>query len=335
MTSVNDRLEQATVEQESSQKICLFFDVENLGDKGFNDLQYAVAAKMRMQENFQLIIETSPIKVLHEKFRKSAHGGCDLLVAAGGYSMKASVLELAPKYPEKTFILMGDMVDVEFTNLVTAHFRTAETAYLAGILAADMSDTGVLSIVAGADVPAVNDFILGFTQGAKDSRPDILIFTEYIDNFTKTKTPWSKPYIAAQITNEMTVSEHADVILSVAGGSNLGTFTAAKKLEIKAIAVDINQDYIVKGVILTSIIKNTDNVLKIMIHNYLKGTLKCGNHAFGLADGGVSISPMLYSRHMVSPATLNKITTAQKAIIDGKIKVATAWVSSEENDAQQ
>lgn len=334
-TPVNEPSANATVQNEEAQKICLLFNGENLGDKGFNDMQYAAAAKVQMEESFQLVIEIIPINMLHERFQKAINAGCDLLVATEGYAMMGSVIELAPKYPEKTFILMDEMLNVEFSNLTTTHFKTAEAAYLAGILAADMSHTGVLGIVAGADITTVNDFLVGFKQGAKDTRQDIKILTEYIEKITTTHNIWSNPNIAAQITNEMHATGGADVIFAVAGGSNLGTFNAAKKLKIKAIGVDADQDYLSKGVILTSVIKNLGDVLEVMIRDYLKGTLKSGSRAFGLADGGVSISPMLYSKHLIPPSTLNKITNARKSIIEGKIKVVSAWAEIEKNDAQK
>ncbi len=319
---------------EAAPKICLLFNEENLGDKGFNDSQYAAAAKVQLEENFQLVVVTGRRNSLHESFQNAIDTGCDLLVATEGYAMKDIVIELAPKNLGKTFILMDEVVDVEFSNLTTTHFNTAEASYLAGILAADMSETSVLGIVAGLQVSAVNDFIVGFKQGAKDTRKDIRILTEYIAEVAQTDNIWSNPNIAAQITNKMYATGNADIIFSVAGGSNLGTFNTAKKLNIKAIGVDADQDHLVKGVILTSVIKDLGNVLDIMIRDYLKGTLRSGSRAFGIADGGVSISPMLYSKHLVSPSTLNKIAIAKKSISEGKITVASAWEKDGQNNAR-
>lgn len=331
---VNEPSANATVQNESTEKICLLFNEENLGDKGFNDSQYSAAAKVQMEENFQLIVITGKKNTSNESFQKATNMGCNLLVATEGYAMKNNILEFAPKHPDKTFILMDERVDIDYPNLITTHFKTAEAAYLAGILAADMSETGVLGIVAGLDVPAVEDFLIGFRQGARDTKNDIIIHTEYISDFAETTNIWSNPNIAAQITTKMYDTAAADVIFSVAGGSNLGIFSAARKLKIKAIGVDADQDHLSRGVILTSVMKNLDNVLEILIRDYLKGNLKSGSNVFGLTDGGVSISPMLYSKHLIPSDTLDKITKTRKSIIDGKIKVISVWDNTKENNAQ-
>ena len=297
--------------------------------------QYAAAAKVQVEEGFELVIEPIDNSKQHDRFQKAIKEGCHLVIATEGYAMRDTVIDIAPQYPETTFILMDEIIDVQFPNLTAAHFKTAEAAYLAGILAADMSNSGVLGIVAGTNVRTVSDFLVGFRKGAKDTRQNIKILTEFIENKTTTGNVWSNPNIASQITTEMNASNSADVIFSVAGGSNLGTFNAAKKLNIKAIGVDADQDHLSKGVILTSVIKNLGNVLEVMIRDYLKGTLKSGNHAFGLADAGVSISPMLYSRHLIPTSTLNKIDDAQKSIIEGNIIVDSAWGDIEKNDAKK
>lgn len=323
--ATNEPAENITAQHDTNDKICLLFNEENLGDKGFNDSQYSAAAKVQMEEGFQLIIVTGPRNTLYQSFQKAIKMGCNLLIATEGYAMKDSVLEFAPKYPEKTFILMDEKIYVEYPNLTTTNFKTAEAAYLAGILAADMSTSGVLGIVAGLNVPAVEDFLIGFKQGAKDTKKDIIIYTEYIKDVAKTSNIWSNPNIAAQITRDLNSKKKADVIFSVAGGSNLGTFNAARKLNIKAIGVDTDQDHLSKGVILTSVMKDLGGVLDALIRDYLKGTLESGSNVFGLAKNGVSISPMLYSRHLVPNETLLKITNAQKSIINGKIKVVSVW----------
>ena len=204
----------ATAQNKTAEKICLLFNEANLGDKGFNDLQYAAAAKVQVEEGFELVIEPIDNSKQHDRFQKAIKEGCHLVIATEGYAMRDTVIDIAPQYPETTFILMDEIIDVQFPNLTAAHFKTAEAAYLAGILAADMSNSGVLGIVAGTNVRTVSDFLVGFRKGAKDTRQNIKILTEFIENKTTTGNVWSNPNIASQITTEMNASNSADVIFS-------------------------------------------------------------------------------------------------------------------------
>ena len=50
-------------------------------------------------------------------------------------------------------------------------YPTEEAGYLAGVVAAMMTESGVLSTVGGEKIPSVDNWIAGFQQGDYDTSP--------------------------------------------------------------------------------------------------------------------------------------------------------------------
>jgi basic membrane protein A len=108
----------------------------------------------------------------------------------------------------------------------------------------------------------------------------------------------------------------------VAGGTGLGVIQAARDTNHYAIGVDTDQDAVAKGYVLTSMIKRTDLAVSRLVKEYAAGTLKGGRTiTLGLADGGVGLSPMTYTKDQSPARVTSQVKQARQGIVDGKIKV--------------
>ena len=77
---------------------------------------------------------------------------------------------------------------------------------------------------------------------------------------------------------------------------------------------------------MTSVLKNVDNALVNAMTRYKNGEEIFGTpDAQGLATGGVGLAINDVTRSYVSPETLAMIDDLTKKIIDGTIKVPTAF----------
>ena len=64
-------------------------------------------------------------------------------------------------------------------------FNEDEGGYLAGVLAASLSESGVIGVVGGReDVPPVVKLVNGYEVGAKSINPDISVLKIYNESFT-------------------------------------------------------------------------------------------------------------------------------------------------------
>nr|WP_279382449.1 BMP family ABC transporter substrate-binding protein [Acanthopleuribacter pedis] len=302
------------------------FQEYQLGDKGFNDMQYTAMAKAQVEEGFRLELFTPDNETPSERvLEKCIAADCKIILTTEGYSVKEPVERLAAVHPDRRFILMDEKVVEGLPNLTSRYFITAEAAYLAGIIAADLSQSGVLGIVGGKQENTVLDFVVGFEQGAKATRPDIVIEKRWVDAADPTTLPWFNPVTAANLTQALAEEHRADIVFAVAGGSNLGVFNKCKELGIKAIGCDTDQDHLAKGVILTSVIKKLDTVLEQTVKQCVNGRFLAGAHGAGLAQDGVSLSPMRYTYEQIPAETHAKVAAAKAAIIAGEISVTSAW----------
>ena len=70
-------------------------------------------------------------------------------------------------------------------NMAGVPFNEDESGYIAGVLAASLSESGVIGVVAGReDVPPVVKFVNGYTAGAESVNPDIRVLSIYNESFT-------------------------------------------------------------------------------------------------------------------------------------------------------
>ena len=97
---------------------------------------------------------------------------------------------------------------------------------------------------------------------------------------------------------------------------------AAKEAGRFAIGVDTDQDGIAPGSVLTSMIKRTDVAVETVMKDYADNKFPGGETVtLGLAQDGVGLSPMKYTKQMIPAATLAKVEDLRKKILSGQIKV--------------
>ena len=298
-------------------KVGLITGYGGLGDFGFNDIIYRGGIDAQNKFNIPVKIVapkdneklTSIAKKLIEKEK------CNFIIFGEAVGGKKVIPKLARKYPKTDFVLLDGTLREYRSNTSSVTFSQNEGSFLAGYLAAAMSKTKIIGFVGGMNIPVINDFFVGYKAGAHYFDKKIIILKKYIEG----KKPWSDPETAYKKT-ETLIKKGADVIYVPAGASNLGVFNACKKHNKYAIGTDVDQDYLVKGTILTSVIKRMDLAIQYVINLKLKNKLKNRNYVLGLGKG-ISLSPMHFTKDKIPPHILKKIDELRKKIIRGEIKI--------------
>ena len=185
----------------------------------------------------------SEAKEALEKFAET--GEYDLIIGVG-FTMKESVMAAATAYPDQKFAIVDETI-TGLPNVTSLTFKEHEGSFLVGALAAMMSKTGTVGFIGGMENPVIQKFEAGFVQGAKYINPNIKVLTVYIGGSNAFNDPAS-----AKTKTETLIQQKADVVYHAAGGSGAGVFQAAKEKNVYAIGVDSDQDDIVPGTILTS-----------------------------------------------------------------------------------
>lgn len=195
------------------------------------------------------------------------------------------------------------------SNVTSLMFAEDEVGYLAGVLAACMSQTGTVGTVAGLQIPPVVRFVTGFENGAKSVKPDIVTLNQYIPDFNDPAT--------GKVAAQGFISQKADVIFAAAGNTGNGGLLAAHEAGVMAIGVDVDQYFTypeVQASLLTSASKNVDVAVAAAVSDFAAGQLQPGTRLSNTANGGVGLAPYHDWESKIPQDCKDKVQAAEEAI---------------------
>ena len=247
--------------------------------------------------------------------RELADEKTGLIIAhASGYNTAAP--EIAAE--THTRVAVTDNPKAIVPGLVADYTQSAaEGAFLAGILAARTSKTGIVGIVVSGEPPAWNSQSFGFAQGARAARHDIRISYAVIG-----PAAYSDAAGAKRVT-EAAIAAGADVIFGQGNGASFGMLQAVETAKPadggKVWFIDVIGDKsgIDHGNLLSSVVWDFAPVFDQMVQDIKGDTF--GTHGYHLSLAGGSIR-LLKTPH-IPDATWNELMAAQADILSGKIKV--------------
>lgn len=262
-------------------------------------------------------------------------GDWDIIIA-GTWQLQEYLEKLGPKYPNKKFFTYDTSVDYTKGNLGNVYsilYKQNESSFLVGALAALITKSNmplanpqkVIGFLGGMDIPVINDFKVGYIQGAKYIDPEIQVLVSYAGSFSDPAK--GKELVLAQY------NQGADIAFNVAGETGLGLLDAAKEMKKYAIGVDSDQYIMFKdsdpekaSYIVTSMMKNVDLSIYRAIKLHIEGKLPYGQaEALGIKENGVGVANNENYIKLVPEEFRNKIKELENKIISGEIVVDTAF----------
>ena len=315
----------------------------NLGDKSFFDSAEAGLAQLKADGRIDYVTiemggtdEDQPTW-LSTLYDVSEDGGYDLIIC-GTYQMPDYLKEVATQYPDQLYAIFDDTTYVgENQNVVNLSYRQNDMGYLIGVYAACMTvDTNVANInedavvgfVGGVDSPVINDFLIGFIEGAQSVNPDIKVDTRYTNDYVDTA-------IAKEYGLSMINDNKCDIIWGVAGNAGNGAAEAALETgKAWFIGVDSDQELTfspdLAAITLTSGLKNIGNSLVWLFDEWDAGRTYWGQAVeLGIAEGGVGIVTDKNYDKLASAETKAAVEAAQNAILNGEVVVDSALTNQE------
>jgi len=257
-------------EEEKKFKVILVTDVAGLGNKGFNDAGWAGVQRAEKELDIKDSFLQSYEQADYIHNLSLAAEEADVVVAMG-FLMVDAMNKVAPHYPDNHFIFIDG--NIPHPNVASFDFKAEEGAYLAGIIAAITTKSGILGVIEGMDIPPVRAYEMGFRAGVMTvnslTGKKVEVLTVVVGNF-------NNPAKGKSLTKTL-LGRGADIIFQLAGNTGLGVLEAVKesKGEIYAIGADIDQDPLIPGRVLTSVLKRIDiavyNVIKDVYHGSFKG----------------------------------------------------------------
>lgn len=296
-------------------KPAVLYAVGQKFDKSFNEAAYEGAQRFRAAAGGDVMEfePTSPAQFEQGVAALARRGATDIV--AVGFYYAQPMAQVAPKHPAIRFTLID--ADADQPNVRSVVFKEHEGSFLAGMLAGLAAPSGRIGFVGAMDIPLIRKFAVGYEEGAKYARPDVLVLLNFIGN---TPAAFSDPTAGKELARSQ-IERGAQVIFAGAGTSNFGVFQAAVELQRLAIGVDSNQNGLHPGTILTSQLKRVDLAVEQSFKAARDGSWKAGRVELGLAEDGVGLAFDANNSGLVRPEWRRQIDAARADIVAGKIKV--------------
>ena len=158
----------------------LVTDVGQVDDKSFNQSAWEGVLRAADQLGADVdYIETQAAKDYATNIGLFADNGCDVIVTVG-FALGEATAIAAAEYPDVDFIGVDQFQGEAVDGVAGLIFPEDQAGFLAGALAASMSQSGIIAEVLGTDlVPPVVAFGEGYVNGAKYVNPDIEVIKTY------------------------------------------------------------------------------------------------------------------------------------------------------------
>ena len=216
------------------ESVCLVTDLGRVNDGTFN--QYAHEGAELAADEFDLdydFIETQNQADYAINIQTCLDEGYDAIVTVG-FLIGDATHTAAEANPDVYFIGIDQFFAEPLPNLVGILFREDQGGFLAGAMAAMMTESGIVAGVYGQTVPPVVKFRRGFEQGVayinEQDGTDVQTVGVYIDSFLA-------PDRGASAAEQF-IGEGADVIFGAGGPTGSGGTTYAAANDVLVIGVD-------------------------------------------------------------------------------------------------
>lgn len=306
----------------------------NLGDKSFFDLAVEGILELDAMEGIEAsYIEMGTDASVWEPTLRTVSGQNYDLIFVGTWQMSENLQRTADRNPDQKYVIFDSEIEEdknhEYPNVHSVLFDQSQASFLAGYAAASLSESMRLGFVGGQRIDTINDFAIGFIEGAElyaeRHGTAFDIYASYVGSFDN--SAYARSLAQTQYASGV------DIIFQAAAQAGLGVFDAAKAAEKRVIGVDTDQyEYFIDpdpekaNLIVTSVLKRVDQVIVEAALSHRDGELEFAVlRRLGLADGIVGLARNDRYEHYLDSVIRDEIDALEADIIAGDIQVSSAY----------
>jgi basic membrane protein A and related proteins len=249
--------------------------------------------------------------------RDLAAGGAGLIIChASGYQTVCPEFAAESGVPV-TVIENQDAVSPGLVSDIETHAQ--DVAYLAGVLAGKVTQTGTVGVVVSGEPPTWNYMTVGFAEGLKAAKPDAKMLYSVIG-----EAAYDDAAGAKRVTEQQLAAD-ADVIFGMGDGASFGMVQAVEEHNAqdganKAWFIDVIGDKRAEhgDVLLSSVLYDYTGIYKQMLDDLAAGTFG-KTYTMDVKNGAVRLLDLPDD---VSQEAKDAVAEAEKSIVDGSVKVS-------------
>lgn len=201
------------------------------------------------------------------------------IIFGDAFGNEEAVRKVAAEFPDIAFVFGSGFGPTE-PNVSVFDNWIHEPAYLSGLIAGKMTQSGVVGVVGGYPVPEVNRLINAFTQGAKEANPDVKVKVTFINS-------WFDPAAAKEAALAQ-IAAGADVLYA----ERFGVIEAAAENGLLAFGNMSDQNSLAPDTVVTGPVWNMTPTVQYIIAQVAGGTYTAQDlKDFSMyAKGGASLA---------------------------------------------
>jgi basic membrane lipoprotein Med (substrate-binding protein (PBP1-ABC) superfamily) len=300
-------------------RIGLVTDEGGIADQSFNYTAYQGLLQANADLNIDGVLYQSAGGDYHQALQTCVDAPNELCIAVG-FGMATAAQDAATNNAGTKFAILDVSYDTPPSNLRGILFNEKQVGYLAGALAAKMTASNDVGVVAGMQIPPVERFVDGYRNGAQCTSP-VNVLVNYTGTFVD-------PAVGAAAAADM-LSRGADVIFGVGGMTGNGAILYSAQNGGWSIGVDTDQYLTVFGngavagsdKLLSSAMKRLDNAVYQTIEDLLAGTFSSATVTMDLSNNGVGLAPYHETDAVIPQAAKDHIDAVKADIISGAINI--------------
>lgn len=231
------------------------------------------------------------------------------LIVGHSFNYGEPIKNIMADYPDVLFAYAGGFGDIT-ENLADYSQPFYEGSFLSGILAGELTKTGILAGTAGFETPVCKAQIESFADGARLSYKgsgEIQLRPSYIGG-------WSDAAAQTLEAVNALVDQGADQFTTC--GVDAATIEGAKQRGVGVAGYAMDQTALAPENVVSSIVWNLDEVLRAMVSDVEAGNIDPAKYyEVNFAEGGMDVA--------INPAFADRISPETMALFEeyrGKIK---------------
>lgn len=231
-------------------------------------------------------------------------------------SHAAATVALSQEYPDIKFGIIDAGLEADeiakYPNLTEIGIERGYNSFVAGVVAAYMSEANIVGFLGGADNNAVNWILAAWQQGLQYVNPDITDYVVYINS-------WSDPTLGKEHAESL-IEKGCDVLAASAGGCEPGVCQSASENGVYYCAYDTHYYEYLDGLELGCAKSDIAKMIEIVIDSAIDGTFAGGQVVYyGYEYGTVSFE---FAEGTDIPEELRALVDeVSEKILDGTIVI--------------
>ena len=241
---------------------------DGIDDQGLNQAAWETLQDIRTQAGIARLdmIESVDTRDWQKNVSFFAENNYDVVVTVGRNLSEVTVA-VAAKYSNSLFIGIDQQMDEEYANIATIYFTEEQAGFLAGRLAAMVTEADTVGAVCETSgIDSVWRYCEGFRIGARYENDDIRVLVMYREGGSRDDTFNDPEWGEERVTSF--IDSGADVLTAYGGNTAQGAYLRA--LEKGILIIGAEEDLYsrlpdVQPVLITSIINDPSVALSYLV----------------------------------------------------------------------